>query len=293
VAGVGFDEGGRPINRYIRTFTDPDELIELDLVRSAVVSVGGIAVAHSVHQPGWRWSTHVRGLVKTQWCQVHHVGVLIRGRLHVVLQDGTEIDVAPLSLLDIPAGHDAWVVGDEPVETIEWTGAKEWLEPLDAMAERVLVTLLFTDLVDSTGTPLRLGRIGWGQLLTSHEQQARDIVARFRGRTVKTTGDGILASFDGAARAVRCAIALRDAAARMRLEMRTALHTAEVDVVDDDIRGIAIHEASRILALAGAGQVLVSATTAGLIGDAGIKLDDLGEHELRGLEKSYRIYAIS
>jgi class 3 adenylate cyclase len=266
--------------------------MELDLVRSAVISAGGIAVSHSVHQPGWRWSTHVRGLVKTEWCDVHHVGVLIRGRLHVLLQDGTEFDIAPLSLLDVPAGHDAWVAGDEPAETIEWTGAREWLEPLDTMAERVLVTLLFTDLVDSTRTALRLGRVAWGQLLTTHEQQARDIVARFRGRIVKTTGDGILASFDGAARAVRCAIALRDAAVRMGLEMRTALHTAEVDVVGDDIRGVAIHEASRILALAGAGDVLVSSTTASLIADAGVALEDLGEHELRGIEKTRRIYAI-
>ena len=160
------------------------------------------------------------------------------------------------------------------------------------MAERVLVTLLFTDLVESTATALRLGRIGWGEVLTTHEQQARDIVARFRGRTVKTTGDGILASFDGAARAVRCAIALRDAATRMGLEMRTALHTAEVDVVGDDIRRIAIHEASRILALAGAGEVLVSATTASLVGDAGVTLHDMGEHELRGLDQPRRIYAV-
>jgi len=293
MARVRWAEGGRPINRYVRTFTEPDELIELDLVRSAVLSVGGLAVSHSVHQPGWRWSTHVRDLVKAQWCEVHHVGVLIRGRLHIALRDGTGMDVAPLSLLDIPAGHDAWVVGEEPAETIEWTGAREWLEPLDTMAERVLVTLPFTDLVDSTGTALRLGRVGWGELLTVHEQQAHDIVGRFRGRLVKTTGDGILASFDGAARAIRCAMALRVAATRVGLEMRLALHTGEVDVVEDDIRGIAIHEASRMLALAGPGQVLVSSTTAGLITDAGITLDDLGEHQLRGLEKSYRIYAIA
>ena len=277
---------------FVRTFAEPDELIELDTVRSAMINRGGIAVALDIHQPGWRWSTHIRPLVKTEWCEVRHVGVLLRGRMHIALNDGTEFEVGPMSLWDIPAGHDAWVVGEEPAETIAWTGVKEWLKPLDTLSERILATLVFTDLVASTATAARLGRSAWGELLSSHEQQARDIVTRFRGRTVKTTGDGILATFDGAARAVRSAIALRDAAVGLGLEMRTAVHTGEVDVVDDDIRGIAIHEASRTLALAAAGQVLVSATTAALIGDAGFALEDLGEHKLRGIDTPRRIYAI-
>lgn len=277
---------------FVRTFAEPDELIELETVRSAMINRGGIAVALDIHQPGWRWSTHIRPLVKTEWCEVRHVGVLLRGRMHIALNDGTEFEVGPMSLWDIPAGHDAWVVGEEPAETIAWTGVKEWLKPLDTLSERILATLVFTDLVGSTATAARLGRSAWGELLSSHERQARDIVARFRGRTVKTTGDGILATFDGAARAVRSAIALRDAAAGLGLEMRTAVHTGEVDVVDDDIRGIAIHEASRTLALAAPGQVLVSATTAALIGDAGFALGDLGEHELRGIDTPRRIYAI-
>jgi class 3 adenylate cyclase len=278
---------------FVRTFAEPDELIELETIRSAMITRGGIAVSLDIHQPGWRWSTHIRPLVKTEWCEVRHIGVLLRGRLHVLLNDGTELDVGPLSLTDIPAGHDAWVVGDEPVEAIFWTGVKEWLKPLDTLSERILATLVFTDLVGSTATATRLGRNAWGELRARHEQRARDIVARFRGRNVQSTGDGILANFDGAARAVRCAIALRDAAVEMGLEMRTAVHTGEVDVVDDDIRGIAIHEASRTLALAAAGQVVVSATTAALIGDAGIALEDLGEHELRGIDTPRRIYAIA
>lgn len=257
-----------------------------------MITMAGVTVSHSVHQPGWRWSTHVRPIVKTEWCETRHIGVLARGELHVVVKDGTEFDVRPISLIDIPAGHDAWVVGDEPAETIEWAGVKEWVKPLDTLAERVLLTLVFTDLVDSTTTAARLGRSAWGGLLATHEQQARSIVARFRGRSVKTTGDGILATFDGAARAVRCAVALRDAAIGQGLGMRTAVHTGEVDVVDDDIRGIAIHEASRMLGLAGAGQIVVSSTTAGLIGDAGIELEDLGEHELRGIETPRRLYRI-
>jgi len=217
----------------------------------------------------------------------------VRGHMRVLLRDGTEFEVGPISLMDIPAGHDAWVVGDEPVETIAWSRVKDWLKPLDIMGERVLVTLVFTDLVDSTATAARLGRDSWGELLSDHERHARDTVTRFRGRTIKSTGDGILATFDGAARAVRCAIALREAAIGLGLAMRTAVHTGEVDVVDDDIRGIAIHEASRTLGLAGAGQILVSAATAGLVGDAGITLVDFGVHEFRGIDTPRQIFAVA
>lgn len=280
------------MDRYVQPFAEPDELIELDTVRSEMITRGGTTVSHDIQQPGWRWSTHIRPLVKTDWCTVRHIGVVVRGQMHFLLEDGMEFDVGAMSLMDVPAGHDAWVVGDEPVETIAWSGVKEWLKPLDTLSERVLATLVFTDLVDSTTMAARLGRGAWGELLANHEQQSRDIVARFRGRTIKTTGDGILAMFDGAARAVRCSVALRDAATGIGLEMRSAVHTAEVDVVEDDIRGIAIHEASRMLALAGASQVLVSATTAALIRDVEVALEDLGERELRGIDAPRRIYAV-
>jgi class 3 adenylate cyclase len=281
------------VDRYVQPFAEPDELIELDTVRSELITRAGITVSHDTQQPGWRWSTHIRPLVKTEWCEVHHLGVLVRGHMRVLLRDGTEFEVGPMSLMDIPAGHDAWVVGEEPVETIAWSRVKDWLKPLDVMGERVLVTLVFTDLVDSTATAARLGRDRWGELISDHERHARDTVTRFRGRTIKSTGDGILATFDGAARAVRCAIALREAAIGLGLEMRSAVHTGEVDVVDDDIRGIAIHEASRTLGLAGAGQILVSAATAGLVGDAGITLVDFGVHELRGIDTPRQIFAVA
>jgi class 3 adenylate cyclase len=281
------------MERYVRPFAEPDELIELETLRSAMVTMGGLTVSYDVHYPGWRWSTHVRPLVKTDWCRVRHLGVIVRGRLALLLEDGTQLEARPTSMVDIPPGHDAWVEGDEPVEMIAWTGVKDWLRPLDTLTERVLATLVFTDLVDSTATAARMGPGAWGELLATHLQQSRDIVARFRGRIVKTTGDGMLVTFDGAARAVRCAIALRDGATGMGLELRTAVLTGEVDVLEDDIRGIAIHEASRMLSLASADRIVVSSTTAGLIRDAGISLEDLGEHELRGIEGPRRIYAIA
>ena len=280
------------MNRYVRSFGSPDEVIEVAGVRSALISKGGLTVAHDVHAPGWRWSTHVRPIVRTEWCELHHVGVILTGRLQVVLADGTEFHAGPVSLVDIPPRHDAWVVGEEPVEMITWLGAKEWLTPLRALGERVLVTLLFTDIVDSTGFAVRLGDRGWDDLLATLESRSRDIVERYRGRIVKWTGDGMLATFDGAARALRAASAVAEAARDLDIQVRAATHTGEVELGDDDIRGIAIHEASRMMALGGPGEVLVSATTAGLVADGGFALEDIGEQELRGFSGKRRLYAL-
>ncbi|HEU0235625.1 MAG TPA: adenylate/guanylate cyclase domain-containing protein [Candidatus Limnocylindrales bacterium] len=280
------------MERYVRSFSSPDEVIEIETVRSEMITKGGLTVSHDLQQPGWRWSTHIRPLIGTEWCEVHHVGVLIRGRMSFILRDGTAFDAEPISLLDIPPGHDAWVVGDEPAETIAWTGARGFLAPLESLADRVITTIVFTDIVDSTAAAVRLGDRTWGDLLAAFEGQAADIVARFRGRVVKTTGDGTLATFDGAARALRCALALRDAATGLEVTIRLAVHTGEVEPAGDDIRGLAIHEASRMLSIAGPGEILVSATTATLAGDDRLGLEDRGEHELRGLPGPRRLFAL-
>jgi class 3 adenylate cyclase len=277
---------------HVRSFSNPDELIEIETVRSEIITRGGMTVSHDIQQPGWRWSTHIRPLVGTEWCEVHHIGVALRGRMRVLLRDGSEFDVGPLDLMDIPAGHDAWVVGDEPLETIGWTGARGWLAPLESLTDRVLATVLFTDVVDSTGAATRLGDRTWADHLAVLEARTREALERYRGREVKMTGDGVLATFDGAARAVRCAIALRDGAADLDLQVRAAVHTGEIELAGPDIRGVAIHEASRMLGLAGPGEVLVSAVTAGLAADAGIQLQDRGEHELRGLPGPRRLFSV-
>src|SRR5262245_23999684 len=103
------------MDRHIRSFSKPDEVIELDTVRSEIITNGGLTVSHDVQQPGWRWSIHIKPLLGTEWCQIRHIGVVLRGRMHVLLDDGSEFDAGPLDLMDIPPGHDAWVVGDEPL----------------------------------------------------------------------------------------------------------------------------------------------------------------------------------
>jgi class 3 adenylate cyclase len=283
---------GRP-QRYVRSFSTPDDLIEIDTVRSEMVTIGGLTVSHDTQQPGWRWSTHIRPVVGTEWCQVRHIGVVLRGRIGYLLEDGTSFEAGPLDLMDIPAGHDAWVIGDEVLETIAWAGARGWLAPLESLSERILATVLFTDIVDSTGAALRLGDRAWAESLATFEGRTREVLERYRGRVVKMTGDGVLATFDGAARAVRCAVALRHGAADLGLAIRASLHTGEIEHSDDDIRGVAIHEASRMLGLAGDGEIVVSAVTAGLAADAGIVFDDRGEHELRGLSGARRIFVVA
>jgi class 3 adenylate cyclase len=280
------------MDRYVRSFSAPDDVIEIDTVRSELILHGGMTVSHDIQQPGWRWSTHIRPLVGTEWCQVRHIGVVIRGRIGYLLDDGTEFEAGPLDFMDIPPGHDAWVIGDEPLETIAWTGARGWIAPLESLSERVLATVLFTDIVDSTGAALRFGDRAWADTLGTHEVRTRETVERFRGRIVKSTGDGILATFDGAARAVRCAVALRRDAGDLDLEIRAAVHTGEIEIAGDDIRGVAIHEASRLLGVAEHGGIVVSAVTAGLAGDAGIEFEDLGERELKGLAGARRVFAV-
>ena len=285
--------GGRELTeRYARSFSAPDDVIELEFVRSEIVNLRGIAVAHTTHQPGWRWSTHVRPVVGTESCQTRHVGYVLKGTIHVVLDDGTEFDMRTGDVVDIRPGHDSWVIGDEPAETIEWMGARSWIPSRGALTERVLATLVFTDIVDSTGTARRVGAHAWGDLINAYEARVKDTLARFRGREVKQTGDGVLATFDGAGRAIRCAVAMREAALDLGLATRGAVHTGEVEVAATDIHGLTVHEAARILAVAEPGEILVSATTAELARDAGLDFEDRGEHTLRGLDGSHRLYAV-
>jgi len=192
----------------------------------------------------------------------------------------------------IPAGHDAWVVGSEPFDTIGWSGVRGWLGPLEAGLERVVVNLVMTDIVGSTRLARRLGDRAWGELLEQFTASARDAITRYRGQLVELTGDGVLARFDGAVRAVHCAFALRSVAAELELPIRAAVHTGEVEVAEGNLRGVALHEAARMLALAGEGEILVSATTKTLAAEPGLVFADRGEQQLRGLEGSYQLYRV-
>jgi class 3 adenylate cyclase len=273
-----------------KSFEKPDETIEFPLLTAEIIEVGDFTVGRVVHQPGWRWSTHVRPSVGGEWCQARHVGVVLSGRAALLLQDGTEIQLGPEDVVDIPPGHDAWVVGDEPFVQLEWTGLHTFMG-FQAARGGALATLLFTDLVDSTTIAARLGDRAWRELLSGHFAAARSALDRFGGREVKTTGDGLLATFDGPGRALRCATVIRTAARNDGLGIRAGIHVGEVEVVGGDVRGVAVHAAARILARAGEGEILVSDTTRALAEGAGLAFEDRGTHELKGLDSEWRLFA--
>jgi class 3 adenylate cyclase len=166
-------------------------------------------------------------------------------------------------------------------------------ESATAELERILATVLFTDIVDSTRSAAEMGDKTWRRLLDSHDQLARQTVEKHRGNLIKTTGDGILATFDGPGRAVRCALAFGSAAKQIGLPLRAGLHTGEVEVRGNDIGGIAVHAAARVMSQSGANEVLVSRVVTDLVAGAGLKFSERGSHELKGLPGSWELFAAS
>jgi class 3 adenylate cyclase len=173
-------------------------------------------------------------------------------------------------------------------------GIDEFLLGLHGATEsdRALAAILFTDFVGSTKHLSALGDRAWRNLLDSHDVIARTVVEQHSGRLIKTTGDGILATFDGPGRAIRCAIALRDALRPLGLEIRAGLHTGEIELRGEDIAGIAVHIATRVLEAAAAGELLVSAAVPMLVAGAGFEFDDRGDHELKGIDGTWQLLAV-
>jgi class 3 adenylate cyclase len=186
--------------------------------------------------------------------------------------------------------HTLWVgdvdtIADQIEEFL--TGSRAELE-----ADRVLATVLFTDIVNSTKRASDLGDRRWRALLDQHNNIVRHQLARFRGQEVKTLGDGFLATFDGPARAVRCASAIVEAVRSLGIEVRSGVHTGEIEVKGNDIAGIAVHTAARIVALAEGGQVLASNTVRDLVAGSNIRFTDRGGHVLKGIAGEIRLFAV-
>jgi class 3 adenylate cyclase len=271
---------------------NPDETIPFERGHATMVSLGDLTVGRNVHQPGWRWSTHIRPAVGGDWCLGRHVGVILSGRLGVLMEDGAEFEFGPDDVIDVAPGHDSWVIGDEPLVTLEWSGVRGWLGPLESLNERVLATLVVTDIAGSTRIANELGGSRWNDVLSRHNARMREILANFRGREVKTTGDGILAVLDGAGRAIRCAARMVAVAPEDGIEIRAAVHTGEVEPVENDLRGVAIHEAVRVLRIAQPGEVLVTDVTRSLASESSTRFVDRGEHVLRGMDTPRTLFAV-
>jgi class 3 adenylate cyclase len=162
----------------------------------------------------------------------------------------------------------------------------------DAEPDRMLATVLFTDIVESTAKAIELGDRDWRELLERHNTLVRREILRFRGHEVDTAGDGFFATFDGPARAIRCACAITDGVRQLGLSVRAGLHTGECEVADGKVAGIAVHTGARVAAQAGAGEVLVSNTVRDLVAGSGIEFTDRGVRELKGIPGEWRLFAV-
>ena len=219
--------------------------------------------------------------------------------LAVYREDEVYAEATPWMGRAIPG---AKVVGLPGNDHLPWEGDQDHL--LDEIAEfltgakpvresdRVLSTVLFTDIVGSTERTAALGDRAWAELLEAHAVAVRRELDRFRGREVDTAGDGVLSTFDGPARAIRCARAIQEAVRPLGLELRAGVHTGEVELVDERIRGIAVHTGARVAASAEAGEVLVSQTVKDLVAGSGIEFEDRGTHELKGVPGEWRLFSV-
>ena len=271
-----------------RSLDDPDEVREFELGRGELTHVGPHVIGRGVLQPGWRWSSHLAAVMGTPSCPIHHLHLLLSGRLGVRMDDGEEAEFAPNDFFDVPAGHDAWVVGDEPAVVLDIAGnIGAFAVPMEN--ERAIATLLMTDIVDSTRHANRIGDPAWKQVLSDHNRLVRSQLERFRGTEIATTGDGFLASFPSAAGALRCALAIRDAVKAAGIEVRIGVHTGEIERQGTGVGGVAVHAAARIMALAGASEVLASAITVGLAEGSGLRFEDHGRHEVKGFDRPIEV----
>ena len=202
-----------------------------------------------------------------------------------LITTASEITDSGTGSLDGPASERTTILSVLP-------GARHTSRVLRARADRRVATALFIDVVDSTRIAATLGDRRWRELLETHDSVAQREVEAGRGRIVKTTGDGMLATFDGPARAIRAVRAIEESLAAVGLPVRGGLHAGEVEVRDGDVGGIAVHIGARVADLADAGEVLVSSTVKDLVAGSGLGFQDRGTHELRGVPGSWHVYAV-
>jgi class 3 adenylate cyclase len=275
-----------------RILGEPDDVREVPNGRLETYDLGEIRIGRSILQPGWRWSDSIKGIARTELCEYHHIGFCISGSSRVRMREGAELVVEAGQFYEIPPGHDSWVEGDEPYVTIELQPSTAFARPEGGGFDRVVATLLVTDIVDSTARALELGDGAWRDLLARHDRMVRRQLDRFRGREITTTGDGFVALFDGAERAVHAAEEIGRAASALGVEVRAGVHSGEIELEGGNVRGLAVHIAPRVAGLAGAGEVYASWATRELLAGSPIVFSDRGLHVLKGLAEERRVYEV-
>ena len=275
-----------------KSFDEPDLERHFPLMDLQLTQIGSIGVGRAILAPGWRWSTSIGPITGDALCQVHHISLVLAGRIIFEMADGEYGEFGPNMLVDVPPDHDAWVVGDEAAVVVDLYGnAGDVGMPTEH--QRVVTTVLMSDIVDSTATAGRLGDGRWRQLLGEHDRLIRTQLDRFGGHEVNTTGDGFIATFQSAISALRCAAAIRDGVRALGLEIRVGVHTGEVELVENDVRGLTVHAAARIMALAGPSEVLASELTRTLVAGSGLSFEDRGAHDVKGFDQPIMVFALA
>src|SRR5919198_321578 len=198
---------------------------------------------------------------------------VLAGRMGVRTDEGEEVVVGPNQVFDLPPGHLTWVEGDEELVMVDWAGGAGF-DVRPGESARVMASILFTDIVRSTEQARKAGDAAWKRTVAMHDDVVRTVLIRFAGREIETAGDSFLIVFDGAERAIRCGLALVDALAAIDLSIRVGIHSGEVELTAEHVRGVAVHAAARIVDEASPSEVLVSGTTRELAdGSAGLTFE--------------------
>lgn len=274
-----------------RRLDEPDERRPFEKGVGELTRLGTLTIGRALLEPGWRWSTSLGSVMGTPSCPIHHTQLLVTGRIALQMDDGELMEMEPNDVFDVPPGHDSWVIGDEPVILLDFAGNIGSMG-LPHDPERIVTTLVMTDIVDSTRIASALGDRRWKQLLASHNRVVRSQLDRFHGNEGQTTGDGFLATFASALAAVRCGVAIADSVPEIGLEVRVGVHTGEIEMAPGELRGIAIHATARIMALGSSSEVVVSSVTRGLVEGSDLAFAEHGRHQLKGLNRPIEVFRV-
>ena len=278
----------------VRDLRRPEAVVSYPLGENQQVRLAGTVISRIVLQAGWSWQEHARPMVGTGSCELYHRGVVLAGRLGVRTDAGEELVIGPDHVFDIGPGHVIWVDGDDELVMLDWAGGAGFGVAPGTGGLRVIRTILFTDIVDSTGRAHRRGDAAWKRTVDMHDDVVRSVLMTFGGEEMGTAGDSFLVLFDSAERAIHCALALVGALAAIGISIRAGIHSGEVILADEQARGVAIHIAARIEASAAPGEVLVSAVTRELAeGGQDLAYETRGRHRLKGVEREHELFSVS
>jgi class 3 adenylate cyclase len=276
----------------VRDLDEPEAVVSYELGATNQVRIAQTVVSRHVLQPGWNWEEHARPSAGTPSCELHHRGVVLSGRMGIRTDDGEELVVGPNQVFDLPPGQVTWVEDEDELVMVDWAGGAGF-DPQSGGEARAMATILFTDIVDSTARASEAGDASWKRTVAMHDDVVRNALPEFGGREIETAGDSFLVAFENVESAIRCGLSLVPALAAIQLPIRVGIHSGEVVRSQDQVRGLAVHAAARIVDQAGSGEVLVSSTTRDLAeGATGLTFESRGQFRLKGLNREYELFSV-